>query len=128
MRARSTLIFAYGTLRPGCGNDRMLGNYQHVGTGTVPGRLYLHACGMFPVYVPSNDGATVQGDLLLADDQDVANVAAMEVFAGYNAEWSTVTLDNGDEMEALTFPWRRKVYADDLIEHGDWYMTPHASG
>lgn len=135
-RRQQTLIFAYGTLRPGCGNDRMLGDYTHVGSATVPGRLHYHDCMMYPVYVPADwyedEPTRVQGDLLLADDNLVREVMAMEVLAGYNAEWAKVRAhlapeapDEYVEVEALTFPWRRDHY-ELRIEGDDWTTTPGA--
>lgn len=125
-----TLIFAYGTLRPGCGNDRMLGDYLHLGDTTTPGRLYLHSCGAFPVFVPDPDAdTTVTGSLMLAYDDEVMRVTQMEVNAGYNAEWLEVDVRiphnddplRTDRMEALTYPWRRPTDALTLIPSGDWY-------
>lgn len=118
-------MFAYGTLRPGCGNDVMLGAYDHIGSATVPGLLAYHACGAFPVYLPDWVSGDVHGDVLLADDREVANVMAMEVFAGYDAVWADVTLGDGTTIECLTFPWRRGHHGD-VIDNGDWTTTRHA--
>lgn len=116
-----TLIFAYGTLRPGCGNDRMLGDYLHLGDTTTPGRLYLHSCGAFPVFVPDADAdTTVTGSLMLADDTEAMRVTQMEVNAGYNAEWIDLTFE-GMTVEAITYPWRRPTSNFTLIPSGDWY-------
>lgn len=133
MRRRQTLIFTYGTLRPGCGNDRMLGDYIHVGPAVIDGSLHYHECGLFPIYDPARPGI-VRGDVLLADDSRVAEVIAMEVFAGYNAEWRTVRVfrwpDDPKRYEhvgnVLTFPWTGRV--GERIESGDWTTTPDAYG
>jgi gamma-glutamylcyclotransferase (GGCT)/AIG2-like uncharacterized protein YtfP len=121
---RKSLVFAYGTLRPGCGNDAMLGNYRHLSTEKVPGSLHYHHSGWFPVLVPAGPDdyhCTVVGDVLLAEDRYLANVVAMEVFAGYDARWKTV----GGHQEVLVFEWSHPTY-DERIDSGDWYDTPGA--
>lgn len=131
-----TLVFTYGTLRPGCGNDRMLGDYIHVGRATAHGALHYHECGHYPIYRPFDlDGwepdSVTHGDILLVSDRELVDVLRMEVLAGYNAEWADVKVyrwpdepKRYEHLEALTFPWRREYYGD-RIESGDWTTTPN---
>lgn len=118
-----SLVWVYGTLRPGCGNDTMFGTYHDLGVVEMPGRLYWHDIGAFPVYVPQPGPERTKGNLLVVNDSDLKAVVMMELFAGYNAEWRTIELVGGesDERDVLTFPWRHSVSPDLLIESGDWY-------
>lgn len=122
------MLFAYGTLRPGCGNDRLLGEHrQVVGDAVLLGyALHHHECMAYPVLIPG--GGLTHGTLYEVFDRDLTDVVMMEVLAGYEARWLRVQVDrgNGDEFtEALTFTWPRPYYGP-RIDSGDWTTTPHS--
>jgi gamma-glutamylcyclotransferase (GGCT)/AIG2-like uncharacterized protein YtfP len=123
-----SLVFVYGTLRPGGAlHDSYFGrDAERVGEATVPGSLHLvNERGWFPVWRPETPGARTTGDLLLVSPWDARAARDMEVGAGYLAVEVEATLSDGSTLPAMAFAWPQDRSCGPRIDSGDWF-THHA--
>ena len=120
-------VFTYGTLRPGHYNARLFdGCVLSAETATVEGfKLYANQGGSYP-YLVADDTATtpVTGTLYLLDaDATTGFIRAhhMELGAGYDFREVVVTVaEDGREVDALVWDWRRPEWLGEFIPSGDW--------
>ncbi len=124
----ASLLFVYGTLRPGFDGPMALwlrGVARHVGPAQARGRLYR--IDDYPGFVPG-DGEAVLGDLFALPEQEEAEVlAALDEHEQCSARWPTpheyrreriLVNTAGGPVRAWTY-----IYAHDVAG-----LTPIAGG
>ena len=125
---RTIPVFAYGSLRPGAnGASTMLTRASVAGPwrALTLGELFYHECGAYPVLAPSTTTVT-RGDLLLVDErsQGWQWLLDMEIRAGYEPRWVSVTAEQSDgkmgTTEALAFMWEHSTDGLERVPGGDW--------
>lgn len=137
-----TLMFAYGTLRPGQYNaDRFRGEVEVVAQNlTIPGRMRaVHRHGGFPVVDAFDKDHTIVGDILSYDSNSTRwrNIVQMEVGAGYVPAIIQVTYVYQQPGERVV--WERTTpviiwhYPDfnnprlgSYITNGDWLASEYS--
>jgi gamma-glutamylcyclotransferase (GGCT)/AIG2-like uncharacterized protein YtfP len=124
-------LFLYGTLRPGLAPGRLakvVGRLEHIGIGSIPGRLY--DLGPYPGAILDPSAAThVVGDVSKLPVGPAA-LAAFDAYEGYgpaSGERSLyrrvatpVTLENGTQIECWVYVYNRNSIGETLIEGGDY--------
>lgn len=74
-----TRIFVYGTLKKGYSNNRLLKNARYVGQARTFDRFPLRCNGSFPsMFLGGSDRGQVMGEVYEVNDQQLANVDALE--------------------------------------------------
>lgn len=105
-----TIVFVYGTLKSGHGNNRLLDNASYFGAATVKG--YGLIDGIIP-YAERRDGHQVVGELYLVRDQRTMN--DLDRLEGYPYHYGR------DYVMATT--------AEGNFRYGCWmYVAPERSG
>lgn len=123
-----TLLFVYGTLRPGCDDPmaRWLRNAaRHVGPAIAQGLLY--SVGTYPGFVPDGSGV-VTGDLFALSDPEPV-LAALDDYEEcashfpppheYRRERLTVRCEHG-QVEAWTYIYMPDSRGLKRIKSGDF--------
>lgn len=116
-------IFVYGTLRTGESLSGCLPATAPRKLARARGRLhYAAGSSGIPVMLPPlTCDDWVLGELVEVDQfsRSASNVTAMELEAGYNAEWYRVHTNDGETVDALVYVWRHDDYGS-LIPSGDY--------
>lgn len=113
-----TLLFVYGTLKRGYGNNRLLATAEFVAEDWAPGKLYG---GYVPVVAPLNAEEPVahwvNGEVFLVDIETLRRCDQLEGHPhGYLR--TLVTLRSGTK--AFIYYWPHSVDKRDLVESGVW--------
>lgn len=130
---RQLPFFVYGTLRPGCGNDRLWRGYEtEMRFATLHNcALWFHASGRFP-FATFGHGDTAHGDLLTIDpthyDRVCTDLDYLEGFDRLNPERSfyrrvevVANLDDGSPVSAwLYLATRRLSDTAHRVPGNDW--------
>lgn len=115
-------VFTYGTLRPGGALDGAMSG-RHIARASLPdATLFRHPRARFPVLELDSPGSDVIGDVFSVNVMDLAFVTGMELGAGYDVAWRTVTLDDDSftEVDAIVFGWPDYLPVGPVIRSGDW--------
>lgn len=138
--AGPSLLFVYGTLRPGGANGRGPGarivqalerHAEHVGRASLRGRL--HRISWYPALVESRSASdTVVGDvyrlneadavLPLLDQYEDASPAPSSAHE-YTRKRKIVTLANGQRAMAWVYVYNRPAKVGERIEGGDFVRS-----
>lgn len=113
-------IFVYGTLKRNHGayhlHEEMT---EYVGEATADGSMW--SCGAFPAVIFSDEGK-VKGEVFKVLDRDV--VPILDRYEGvpylYTRVIIKVTLENGEEVEALSYEYARDTSNLEKVESGVW--------
>ncbi|HEV2294653.1 MAG TPA: gamma-glutamylcyclotransferase family protein [Tepidisphaeraceae bacterium] len=120
------LLFAYGTLIPGCEPAAMraiCSRFQLIGEGSVPGTLY--DLGSFPGVVEGE--GVVRGVVLRVPPDEWP---AMDAYEGcpipggddglFRRVMSSATLDTGEQLDCWLYVYALDVRDHRMVESGDW--------
>lgn len=122
-------VFTYGTLRPdGALQGAMSGT--HIGPAVLPdAAMFRHRHARFPVVDVNSPGQDVVGDVFSVPISELAFVVEMELGAGYDVTFRTVTLndDTYTEVTALVFAWPDYRPVGPFISCGDWLSVEAAT-
>jgi gamma-glutamylcyclotransferase (GGCT)/AIG2-like uncharacterized protein YtfP len=93
-------VFVYGTLREGQSLSSLIPADVERWPARTRGRLhYTSANSPIPILLPNEPGMVIGEWLNVSMWRIAESVLSMEVEAGYNAEWRTVYVDNGNGSE-----------------------------
>jgi gamma-glutamylcyclotransferase (GGCT)/AIG2-like uncharacterized protein YtfP len=104
---KEVLVFVYGTLKKGYGNNFYLNNSTFLGTGTVKGELYKS--GHLPYLVEGKDD--IKGEAYIVPIEDYAYIRSLELGAGYYEDVTEVNI-GGKVLEGITFKYNKKTIYD----------------
>lgn len=113
-------VMVYGTLRKGCGNDRLLVGSELVGTFTVPG-YKMYSAGGFPYCVKVDDmDQTIVTEVYLVNDSTLESLDGLEGVA-YN-HYMRVPVDRTGFDDVELYVPHVTTSIDDLpvVKNGDW--------
>lgn len=117
------IIAAYGTLRPGYGNNRLLQGCKHLGIGKTTNKFAMYGSNI-PFVRKSEQKDNITVDVFEVPDARVGSIDMLEGHPGwYKREKTEVQLENGNKVEAwLYFNEGGREY----IQGGDYttYRTP----
>jgi gamma-glutamylcyclotransferase (GGCT)/AIG2-like uncharacterized protein YtfP len=117
MRATSTRVFVYGTLRAGEPNHYLLDHHAIVRCARTEPAFELVSLGAFPAMVAGGATAVV-GEVY---DVDAVTLAALDRLEGHPRfyERRTVRLEDGDEVAAYVLSIEQ-AHGRPRIPSGDW--------
>lgn len=131
-------VFFYGTLmtpfnRPG--RQRVTPQLSFIGRGTI--RAALFDLGIYPAAIPTHDGSTVAGEVYEILDPTVV-LAALDEIEGYRVSeperslytrvLTTVTIDDGQSVEAWSYFYNAPLGRAQRIESGDYLEHLNVKG
>jgi len=121
MSQDTTLVFVYGTLRPGERNHHYLATAARRGTYITPAQFTLLDTGPYPAAL--DEGATtLTGDVFAVDDD---TFAALDVLEGYPVHYTRRRIDT-DFGPAWIYLWiAEQNPAWPEITRGDWCRRHH---
>lgn len=115
----SELIFVYGTLKRGFGNNRIIADQNYLGLGeTVASTFQMYSLGGFPGVVRGSK--TIRGELFEVDEEAFARCDRLEGHPYfYRREQVEVTGINGVVQLAWIYIYQGDT--EGLREVEDWY-------
>lgn len=123
-QTKPTLMFVYGTLRPGCSEWARDGYAADPIPGTTPGALLDY--GPFP-YADFDGEGTIKGEILTLEPWMAEHVAEVEEGAGYDPRIVVVDTADGPVQAYgwhITDKVRNSRYTTlEVIPSGDWLVA-----
>lgn len=103
------LIFVYGTLKHGYGNNRRLAEAQFLGEATSLDNFHLYAAGV-PFLVDAVEGHPVRGELYVVDANELESCDRLEGHPhNYRRVLRKFCRDNGTCVSAWVYLWPRST-------------------
>ena len=119
-------LFVYGTLRPGSGNrfaDELAKRANHIGQGTIKGRLYRVA--HYPGLVTAQaEGERVRGDVFDGITPELWRMLDDYEGSDYAREVVAVRMEEGAIVEACVYRFLLRTEGLSWIRSGDWQQPP----
>lgn len=120
MNKKKVLIAAYGTLRLGYGNSRLVdikGETKHLGTGKTDSKYTMRATGI--PFVGKAPNTQIVVDIWEIDEEThLPNVDALEGHPDwYRREKVNCTLDSGEKVQAWLYFYESSAQ---IVESGDY--------
>lgn len=113
-------VMVYGTLRKGCGNDRLLVGSECIGTFTVPG-YKMYSAGGFPYCVKTdNMEQTIVTEVYLVDDDTLRDLDGLEGVKYNHYMRVPVERDGFDDVELYVPHESTSVETLPVVRNGDW--------
>jgi gamma-glutamylcyclotransferase (GGCT)/AIG2-like uncharacterized protein YtfP len=126
---KKTPVFVYGTLREGFGNYMRIlkGKASEPQKATLDG-FEMYSVGGFPAIMPG-EGQVIGEVMYLNEDQYERTMLNLDGLEGYYPQREnysmylrrtmTVTLENGEKVDAYVYLWNRPIPGP-KVESGDW--------
>ena len=113
----------YGSLRQGEYNQQYFdkGDFNFLQTVIIEG-YKLYSLGSYPgIKKTGKKEDTIICDAVIINNKELFNsIDRMELGAGYSRETVKVTLDDGNTLDFILYPYEGNVRALDLVKSGDW--------
>jgi gamma-glutamylaminecyclotransferase len=106
MSDRKHIVFVYGTLKRGYGNNRLLSNATFLGEGETEGRFGLYNGSGFP-FVSKNASvfSNIRGDVYAINDSELERLDRLEGHPNfYKREQAPVILQNAKSFHRI-YAW-----------------------
>jgi gamma-glutamylcyclotransferase (GGCT)/AIG2-like uncharacterized protein YtfP len=121
------MVFVYGTLRRGEGNNRLLRDSRYVGDATVSGTLY--SLGGFPGLRLDDAEGPVAGELWMVDDKTLADLDRLEGVAhGFYVRRRARAIGANARAVAWVYEIAEEhIVGRPVIASGDWRQRERAT-
>ena len=116
-KTRKVLLFVYGTLMSGFGNNRLLDKQHLIGTGETVNQYTMYGSGI-PFVNDSKETSKIKGELYEVDIERIPTLDGLEGHPNWYERKLTPVIVNNQEYEAwLYFNNQNK---GNLIKDGDY--------
>ena len=120
MKVRTFRVAVYGTLMEGERNAYWAEDALDRTPCWLSGRLYDTGWG-FPAFVPDAEGGPVRAELLTVCEETLARMDRLEGFPRlYRRDGVTVTLDDGNRVDAMVYVMNSLPSRARALPSGDW--------
>jgi gamma-glutamylcyclotransferase (GGCT)/AIG2-like uncharacterized protein YtfP len=96
------LLFVYGTLKRGYGNNRLLYGAEFIGEGITKKSYHLHNCG-FPKAVPSITGLPVKGEVFRVEPSHITRCDMLEGHPDWYTRREIIANVNGEDVPVMIY-------------------------
>lgn len=120
-------LFVYGTLKRGYSNHRLLVDATFLGNDEAPGRLYAFGRGV--PHVKPLDGSQlmwVKGEVYRLTNPEM--LRAVDRLEGHPNGYTRTEVRLRSGMMAHIYYWHHTVWAEDLVQNGEWPAPEHLLG
>ena len=115
------LVFVYGSLRKGFGNNRLLQGQEFLRASATEDKFLMYSMGGFPAVDTSVDSNQIQGELYEVNPEGMARLDRLEGYPSFY-DRKEVKLATGETAWVYFIDEFHKRYGSnyETVENGDW--------